>query len=60
MFVCACLEVLGEVESKVVKCPQPQQGQRWEPLTSEGTDCHGQLVWPVYLFISQQKTGGHT
>lgn len=35
----------------------PQQGQRWEPLTSEGTDCQGQLVWPlfIYLFLNKRQ-----
>ncbi len=55
--VCVCREVLGRSWEESCKCPPAQQGQRWEPLTSEGTDCQGQLVWPmfIYLFLNKRQ-----
>lgn len=53
--VCLCLEVLERSWEESCKCPPPQQGQRWEPLTSAGTDCQGQLVGPVFIYLFLNK-----
>lgn len=55
VLLCVCLEVLERSWEESCKCPPPQQGQRWEPLTSEGTDCQGQLVWPVFIYLFLNK-----